>query len=669
MPDEALEAIRDEVSGAAAKTTVRELAQMHRVQASEGYHRAAELMKERATAFGLSGVEIEKLPADGETLYRHFRAYYGWRAEAGRLWEVSPRNERLGDYGEMKVALADYSQDAEVTADLVDVGPGASAGDYRGKDVRGKIVLAGGSLAAVHRHAVEERGAAGILSYFPNQHTGWSGDDPDLVRWGHLDPANTKNTFAFMTSPRQARALQARLATGETIRLRAEVKARLVPDYFEVTTGIIPGTDLADEEIVFTCHLDHQSPGANDNASGAAAILEAARTLSLLIKTGALPPPRRTIRFVWPPEISGSFAYLVRRPEIASRMKAGIHMDMVGGAPAATKSVFFVSRPPASIPSFVGDVGEVFFEYVKDGSRRAASRGDFSDAILSPEGTKEDFVAEMQALDLGSDHQVFGDSAFGIPMLYFHDWPDVYIHTNKDVPENLDATKLQRVAFLGATIGYTLASAGPEETPALLAEAVGRGAMRLGADRARALADMSAAEGEAVHSSYREARNRIRHALLREKDALGSIVKFTGATIDLGPWNQSLESIHAGDAMAARTTYDALCRARRLSPLTDDAVEPKPTAAGSRVPTRSENVPGPTNLYYYDHLAATLGPDIPSVSLDELAQFEVLNFTDGRRTVAEIRDAVSAELDPVSIEAVTEYLELLARAGVVRFRE
>ncbi len=665
LSDEALEAIRDEVSGAAAKAVVRELAQMHRVQASDGYRRAAELMKDRATAYGLSAVEIEKLPADGETLYRHFRAYYGWRAEAGRLWEVSPGNERLGDYGEMKVALADYSQDAEVTAELVDVGSGTSEESYRGKNVRDKIVLAGGSLPTVHRLAVEERGAAGILSYFPNQRTGWSGDDPDLVRWGHLDPANTGNRFAFMTSPRQARALQARLVTGETIRLRAEVKARLVPDFFEVATGIIPGTELANEEIVFTCHLDHQSPGANDNASGAAAILEAARTLSLLIQRGALPPPRRTIRFVWPPEISGSFAYLVRRPEIASRMKAGIHMDMVGGDPAVTKSVFFLSRPPASIPSFIGDVGEVFFDYVKEGSRRATSRGDFRDAILSPEGTKEDFVAEIQGLDLGSDHQVFGDSAFGIPMLYFHDWPDVYIHTNKDVPENLDATKLQRVAFLGAAIGYTLARVGPSEATALLAETAGRGASRLGEDRARALRDMSAAEGEAIHAAYREAKNRIRHALQREKEALESIMKFTGAAIDLASWNESLEATHRGSALAVRAGYEALSSA----PLADTEIEAKPTALGSRVPLRSEGVQGPTNLYYYDQLASTLGPDVPSVVLDELAQFEVLNFIDGRRTVAEIRDAVSAELDPVSIEAVTEYLELLARAGVVRFRE
>ena len=57
------------------------------------------------------------------------------------------------------------------------------------------------------------------------------------------------------------------------------------------------------------------------------------------------------------------------------------------------------------------------------------------------------------------------------------------------------------------------------------------------------------------------------------------------------------------------------------------------------------------------------------MSLDEFAQFEVLNFTDARRTVAEIRDAVSDELDPDSIAAVIEYLEVLARDGVVRFRE
>jgi len=36
--------------------------------------------------------------------------------------------------------------------------------------------------------------------------------------------------------------------------------------------------------------------------------------------------------------------------------------------------------------------------------------------------------------------------------------------------------------------------------------------------------------------------------------------------------------------------------------------------------------------------------------------------------VSEIRDAVSAEFDPVALAAVAEYLDLLAKAGAVTFK-
>jgi hypothetical protein len=64
--------------------------------------------------------------------------------------------------------LADYSNDAEVTAELIDVGAGTAEKDYAGKDVKGKIVLAGGSAQAVQHEAIEGRGAAGVLSYQAN---------------------------------------------------------------------------------------------------------------------------------------------------------------------------------------------------------------------------------------------------------------------------------------------------------------------------------------------------------------------------------------------------------------------------------------------------------------------------------------------------------------------
>ena len=48
--------------------------------------------------------------------------------------------------------------------------------------------------------------------------------------------------------------------------------------------------------------------------------------------------------------------------------------------------------------------------------------------------------------------------------------------------------------------------------------------------------------------------------------------------------------------------------------------------------------------------------------------YEIANFVDGTRTVSEIRDAVSAEFEPLELTAVAEYLDLLARAGAITFK-
>ena len=48
--------------------------------------------------------------------------------------------------------------------------------------------------------------------------------------------------------------------------------------------------------------------------------------------------------------------------------------------------------------------------------------------------------------------------------------------------------------------------------------------------------------------------------------------------------------------------------------------------------------------------------------------YEIVNFIDGVRTVREIRDAVSAELEPIELAIVAEYLDLLVKAGAVTFK-
>jgi hypothetical protein len=629
-PDAVPEAIQAHVDGVAVLETVRELARFHRVQGSAAFAAAAGRLRQRLLDAGLADAQIERFPADGATRYAHFRSYFGWNPTEASVEEVSPRPGLMARFPDLPVSLADYSQDADVTAEVVDVGSGTAAADYDGRDVRGRIALASGPLPAAHRQACEERGAAGLLSDFPNQTTAWSGDDRDLVRWGHLSPYQTKNTFAFMLSKRQSAALRARLAAGENVVLRARVRARMVPASFDVASATIAGTERSAQEVLLTAHLCHQSPGANDNASGSAAILEVARALRAAIKDGALPPPRRTIRFLWLPEIAGSQAWLVRHPELAARAVAGIHMDMVGGLLSTTHGTFHMSRTAETLPHVVNEIARAWLADVVDASARHAEHGgDPPRGLVWLPGSREAFLADLRGIELGSDHQVFEEGSFRIPMVYFHDWPDVTIHTNKDLPENLDATKLGRVAYLGAGIAWTLAALPDEEAARLLVFA------RSGLDaRAAAAAPLDDARDDALRRREAAA---VRRATLESMSAL---------------WP---------------TLMAQLERAA-------DPVVPLPTETDARVPVRDPAVRGPISVYYYDHLRETLGASAADTALTsredgELLAYEALNLVDGRRTVSDIRDVLAGRYQPVPLGEIGEYLGLLARAGVVRWKD
>ena len=199
-------------------------------------------------------------------------------------------------------------------------------------------------------------------------------------------------------------------------------------------------------------------------------ILEVARTLQKLIDDGKLARPARTIRFIWPPEIEGTLTLLNAKPEFTQRIKAVVHMDMVGGGPV-TKAVFHVTRGPMSLPSFVHDVAWAFAEFVNEQSYNFAAGLPAAYPLVAPEGGKEPLLAQDTAYTMGSDHDVYQDSSFKIPAIYLNDWPDRYIHTNFDTAANIDPTKLKRAAFIGAASGYFLASMGIENLPEVLSVA------------------------------------------------------------------------------------------------------------------------------------------------------------------------------------------------------
>src|SRR5258708_5469760 len=453
LTEKEVAALANELSGETAKGNLEGLARLHRQRGSTGFHAAAELVAERARAYGLSDVAILQFPADGKVFYGTQRSRPGWDAEVGEVEEVKEAKEikeksgettvKIASYRAMPIVLAEDSESADVKAELVDVGEGTKESDYAGRDVRGKIVLVAAQPGAVQDLAVEKFGAAGMVSYAQNQKTAWWGEDENLIRWGHLETFSPNKTFGFMVSLKTARALRERLAKGEQIQLHAIVKAGQHPGNIEVVTATIPGADpkRKDEEIALSCHLDHQRPGANDNASGCVTILEVARTLQKLINESKLARPARTIRFIWPPEIEGTLTLLNAKPEFAQCIKAAVHMDMVGGAPV-TKSVFHVTRGPMSLPSFLHDVAWAFGAFVNEQSYNFAAGLPAAYPLIAPEGGKEPLLAQDTAYTMGSDHDVYQDSSFNIPAIYLNDWPDRYIHTNFDTATNIDPTKL-----------------------------------------------------------------------------------------------------------------------------------------------------------------------------------------------------------------------------------
>jgi hypothetical protein len=309
---------------------------------------------------------------------------------------------------------------------------------------------------------------------------------------------------------------------------------------------------------------------------------------------------------------------------------------MVGGTLAATKGTFHLSRTAETLPHVANEIARAWFDHVVKASARYAEKGgDAYAGLVWPPGARESFLGDIRPLELGSDHEVFEEASFRIPMIYFHDWPDVTIHTNKDQPENLDATKLGRVAYLGAGIAWTLAALPDAEAPQLLA-----------------LAGIGAEE-------------RVLGARARRHDA----VAVERQQIDAG-----LRTVASAAALWNLPPANVRFEEDRLRRMATPAAPSAPPAGGrdGRVPVRNPEIRGPLDVYYFSFLA-NAGVDASGAALmkrdgGEVLAYEAFNLADGRRSVSEIRDALAGLYEGVPQAEVAEYVDLLAKAGAVTFR-
>lgn len=392
---------------------------------------------------------------------------------------------------------------AELRGPVVDAGfglrePALGRDDYRGLDVRGRLVLVRAGLPdgdAWHTPALtsrydaadeEERddaklelarvlGAVALLVIEKDEFA------PRLAR-GELaaegafapfvDDGESPAPPRIRLSPAVATALLGDRASGKVVPppgLLPGVSVELGIDSVEHTVmarnvlGVIPGSDPArrDEAVVLGAHYDHLGvrggriyPGADDNASGVAALLAIARTFA-----EAAQPPRRTLVFAfWTGEEEGHLGsrfYLGAPRWPLARTAVYLNLDMIG-------------HPwlPEEIAKLVADAK------VPDGKRflESFAPADFVEPGV-PNGRPELDAALRQAaaatgLTLhfdrtdgkhgGSDYRGFARRAIPFVRFFGNFFPGY--HEPADRADALDVAQVQRVARLAFATARELAN-------------------------------------------------------------------------------------------------------------------------------------------------------------------------------------------------------------------
>lgn len=426
-----------------------------------GLRSVSEFLCRRHREHGIEA-EVISYPADDRTEWLHgHKNPLEWVPRAGRLNIVKPEDKagKICSYAEEPLSLVCNSTATPlggIDASVAVVQSGSRDEAYQGIDVSGKIILTELPAGSVETQA-RKRGAVGVISdcisppwlvsYPPMREPE---DAPDLTLWSIFSGHRSDTPlWGFSLSARQGRRLREIIGESNTpVILHAEVDADLVEGTSEMVNALLPGTDLAHEEIWVLAHSSE--PGARDNASGCCLSVELARTLKTLIERGTLPPLRRSVRFMNGLEVSGFLPYIDSRREELDRIVAGLCLDSVGQNFAICGGEFILFQSPETNASFIDGLMEQLFA-----AAAALPIGRFSsDNYATFPWHTEPFW--------GNDAFV-SDGFFDIPTPQVSTWPDRFYHSSMDTPDQMSENTLGRAGAIAGTYLYLLATAGPRE--------------------------------------------------------------------------------------------------------------------------------------------------------------------------------------------------------------
>jgi hypothetical protein len=219
--------------------------------------------------------------------------------------------------------------------------------------------------------------------------------------------------------------------------------------------GIIEGSDpvLKNEVVIFSGHMDHIggegvniNPGADDDASGCAALLELAEAFQSLPKK-----PLRSVMFLWVSGeevgLFGSQSYVNNPVFPLDKTVADLNMDMIG----RNKGVADTTRDtPMTGPGGV-------FVITDDQSRELVS---IANAVSKKNNLALDYSLSGKdhplMLFARSDH--FNFVKKDIPVLFFMTGLHSDYHKTGDVVEKIDFKKMELITRTVFEIGYQVAN-------------------------------------------------------------------------------------------------------------------------------------------------------------------------------------------------------------------
>jgi len=670
LPADVMDEIIGEASGETAWNSIMETGGYNLDRQSEEYAGTfyeAQYIYDRLLHYGLPGAEIVRFPG-GRV----------WDAQVGELWETHPMRQNLASYRDMTAMLAKGSASADVNAQLVWVGRGTGE-EIERADIDGKIVVTEGSIGSVYRSAVQNGGALGVVCVMNSRPY----FDPMQIPWssvGGRGASSGEAGFGFFIPPREGDVLKRRLLAGEEITVHARVETTTEPYELQDPVCYIPGTDPNAGEIIFSAHLfeGYTKQGACDNKSGSAGILEVARVLHTLIEDGRIPRPKRTIRFLWGPEFSGTGPWVQANRDLMENTLCNINMDMVGEWLSLNQAFMCMMRTTFGNAHYINDVMENCYRFVGESSReRIQNRSGFYKVprrIVAPTGADEPFYYAIETHYGSSDHEVFNNPGVQVPGIMMIAWPDRWYHTSGDRVDKADPTQMKRVAVIGAAAAYTIAMADDEMAMKIAGETASNGTRRLGHQFVIAQERLNAATGGDLAEAYKAARWLIEAHILTEKTTLASIAELAADAERVGDYIEEMQGMidAVGEAHleALETHMQAVAARLGADPVRIQLTDLE-RRASRIVPRQTSRVTENGYGGYSEFIDAVPEAErarFPYGRRDIGNTSEVICLVDGTYSVLDIKKALDAQYrTPSDLQAIMNYLEVLRLAGLVEF--